>query len=67
MNVSYAESARNETEIQCCSYFADNKTSLSSLKKYNVVKMLFLKYNTTIPSSAPVERLLSTAGIAYLM
>ena len=43
-------------------YLNDKDTSLNALNKYKTVRSLFVKFNTTAPSSASVERLFSTAG-----
>ena len=48
-------------EIAC--YLLDDGEDLNVLKKYPLVREVFLKFNTPLPSSAPVERLFSFPGI----
>jgi hypothetical protein len=43
-------------------YLADPSRELSSLNRYPMMKQLFLKTNTALPSSAPVKRLFSIGG-----
>jgi len=50
-------------ELECVQFFKDTRTALDMLKDYPTIFKAFLRFNTPLPSSAPVERLFSSAGL----
>ncbi|KAM8708303.1 hypothetical protein ACLKA7_015298 [Drosophila subpalustris] len=63
---SAAEKSVEETpvRVELSHYINDLDESMESLNRYPTIKSAFFLYNTPLPSSAPVERLFSYAGMA---
>lgn len=51
-----------DASIQVELYLTDPSQELACLDKVPLIRQLFIKYNTPLPSSAPVERLFSLGG-----
>ena len=55
--LSYPNSQQTTKPGQLEDFLKDPCTDMSMLDKYPQIKELFIKFNTTIPTSAPIERL----------
>ena len=54
----------NTSEVDA--FLSDHSKELTAFHKYPHIMKLFLKFNTSLPSSAPVERLFSLGGQIFL-
>jgi len=53
----------DDNSVEALNYLDDRERGLQILSGYPNVCATFLLYNTSLPSSAPVERLFSTGGL----
>ena len=47
----------NKYELEVLQFLEDARKDVAVFNSYKIVKMLFLKFNSVLPSSAPAERL----------
>ena len=59
MHDSDSEVADSGCKVEALQFLNDPSHELEQLRKYPVVARVFVKYNTSVPSSAPVEILLA--------
>lgn len=55
----------NQIESEVSRYMFDTRTEMSMLNEFPTVREVFLKYNTTLASSAPVERVFSQSLMIF--
>ena len=57
------ETRANRAKVEALNFLDDRSKVLQTLSSYSNVCSTFLKYNTSLTSSAPVERLFSIGGL----
>lgn len=58
-------SIENDVESEVARFLVDKRTDIEILNEYPHVKEAFYKYNTTLASSAPVERVFSRSAMVF--
>ena len=59
------EDEPSQEQDQVVQYLNSSETSLAMLSAFPTIKLLYRKYNCTLPSSAQVERLFSHGSLVY--
>lgn len=66
---SFQENRRNsidcEIEAEVSRYLCDTRTENSILKEYSHVQSIYFKFNTTLSSSGPIERVFSQSALIF--
>lgn len=64
-SISRRHSIENVVESEISQYLMDSNKETSILDQYPTVRAVFYKYNTTLPSSASVERVFSQSQMIF--
>lgn len=60
-----ANSVDDDIQIEVKNYLSESQTDYKILHKYPLIKAIFFKYNTTLSSSAAVERVFSQSLMIF--
>lgn len=58
-------SIESEIELEVANYFNDSRRDDAILENYKNIKMVYLKYNTTLSASAAIERVYSQSALIF--
>lgn len=63
--INRSNSLEHEIEAEICAFLTATETDYKILNRYPVIRHIFFKYNTTLSSSAPVERVFSQSMMIF--
>lgn len=62
---SRRQSLEKSKEDEVLRYLCDTRKALAMLNEYTTIRRIFIKYNTTLPASAAVERVFSRSKLIF--
>lgn len=63
--INRSNSIENEIDAEVAAYLMDSDTDYKMLNRYPAIRSIFFKYNTTLSSSAAVERVFSQSLMIF--
>lgn len=64
-NNARRKSIENQIETEVSSFLVDSRKEVEMLNDYRYIKSVYYKYNTTLSSSAPIERVFSLTKMIF--